>query len=519
MLPENASNKNVRWESTNTGVATVNNGKVTAVKAGSAAIKVITEDGNKTAECSVTVNAKVYPVTSVSLDKTSLTLTEGDASQLTATVLPENASNKRVKWSSDNSGVASVDQNGFVSGVSHGTTTIKVKTEDDGKMAECSVTVESKIIHVTSVSLSQTSVTRTEGFIAILRALIEPENATNKNVYWSSLDESIATVNQDGMVSAISPGTTSIRVTTEDGGKIADCVFTVNPKTYPVTSVSLNQSSMTLTEGDTSRLIATVCPDNATNKTLNWTSSDTAVATVVDGLVVAIKQGTAIITATSNDDNRFSASCSLLVREPFEFGAVDLGLPSGLKWANANVGAESIEESGDYYAWGEIETKADYSWDTYKWAKGYYNYLTKYCPATYQHWWENNGTADCKTVLDLDDDVARVKLGGGWRIPTYKEWQELKTQCTWVGATVNGVKGKKVIGPNGNSIFLPAAGRRLDKGLYLVGEYFWTGCYWSSTLHVLGPDHAEAIEFSISGQPSFDYVSREYGQSIRAVTY
>lgn len=151
--------------------------------------------------------------------------------------------------------------------------------------------------------------------------------------------------------------------------------------------------------------------------------------------------------------------------------AVDLGLPSRLKWATCNVGASSPEEYGGYYAWGEIEEKNDYSWSTYKWCNGSQYTLTKYCMDS------NYGTVDNKTVLDPEDDVAHVKWGGTWRMPTYAELDELLNYCTWTWTTQNGVNGYKVTGYNGNSIFLPAAGCRYEAEVYDRGRL---GGYWSS---------------------------------------
>ena len=152
---------------------------------------------------------------------------------------------------------------------------------------------------------------------------------------------------------------------------------------------------------------------------------------------------------------------------------VDLGLPSGLKWATCNVGASKPEEFGGYYAWGEIEEKAHYDSHTYKWCKGNDNMLTKYCDDILY------GTCVDKTVLDPEDDVAHVKWSGSWRMPTEAEQDELCTNCIWTWIIQNGVKGYKVTGPNGNSIFLPVAGCRSGTGLNCSGSY---GCYWSKSL-------------------------------------
>ena len=132
-----------------------------------------------------------------------------------------------------------------------------------------------------------------------------------------------------------------------------------------------------------------------------------------------------------------------------QYEAVDLGLPSGIKWATCNVGATKPEEFGGYYAWGETEEKDDYSWGTYKWCNGSSTTMTKYCIDS------SYGTVDNKTVLDLEDDVAHVKWGGSWRMPTRAEQEELRNNCTWTWTTQNAVNGYKVTSKtNGNSIFL-----------------------------------------------------------------
>ena len=147
---------------------------------------------------------------------------------------------------------------------------------------------------------------------------------------------------------------------------------------------------------------------------------------------------------------------------------VDLGLPSGIKWATCNVGANSPEEYGDYFAWGETQPKSTYNWSTYKYCNGTYDSLTKYCTnlgvldVPY-------GTIDNKVTLELEDDAAYVNWGGNWRMPTIKELDELKntSNCTWTWSTQNGVNGYKVTSKkNGNSIFLPAASKNNDYGYY-----------------------------------------------------
>ena len=316
VLPENASNKNVSWTSSDEKVATVSAaGEVTAVAPGKATIIVTTEDGAKTAKCEVTVNKKIYPVESVSLDKTSLELTEGDKAALTATVLPENASNKNVAWSSSDEKVATVSANGEVTAVAPGKAAITVTTEDGAKTAKCEVTVNKKIYPVESVSLDKTSLELTEGDKATLTATVLPDNATNKNVSWSSSDEKVATVSTTGEVTAVAPGKAAITVTTEDGAKTAKCEVTVNKRIYPVESVSLDKTSLELTEGDKTTLTATVLPENASNKNVAWTSSDEKVATVsANGEVTAVAPGKAAITVTTEDGVK-TAKCEVTVNK------------------------------------------------------------------------------------------------------------------------------------------------------------------------------------------------------------
>ena len=187
---------------------------------------------------------------------------------------------------------------------------------------------------------------------------------------------------------------------------------------------------------------------------------------------------------------------------------VDLGLPSGLKWATCNVGANTPEEYGDYYAWGEVETKSEYSWDTYKWCEGYYSTMTKYCTCC------SYGKVDNKTVLEPEDDVVHVKWGGSWRMPTKAEILELREKCTWKWTTQNGVNGYRVTGPNGNSIFLPAAGYRNGAGFNYRHYY---GFYWSSSLSDIYDYNAYYWFLHVSNYRLL-YNCRFCGLSVRPVT-
>jgi len=233
ITPSNATNKNVAWSSSDSAVATVStSGVVTGKSAGKATITVTTEDGGKKAACEVTVTASTgtnVPVTGVSLNKSSTTITVGDKETLTPTIMPGNATNQNVAWESENASVAHVSANGTVTGLSAGTAIIIVTTEDGGKTASCTVTVSASTVAVTGVSLNKTSVSFPVGNTDTLVPTITPSNATNKAVSWSSSDTAVATVSNSGTVTGLSAGTATITVETVDGNYTATADFSVTP--------------------------------------------------------------------------------------------------------------------------------------------------------------------------------------------------------------------------------------------------------------------------------------------------
>ena len=278
----------------------------------------------------------------------------------------------------------------------------------------------------------------------------------------------------------------------------------------PVSAITLDKSSIELLIGDSAQLTTTISPSNATAPEVRCVSGDETIVSVDEtGNITAVAVGTTTVTAYVS--NGLSASCVVTVKEKptingYEY--VDLGLPSGLKWASMNVGATKPEEYGDYFAWGETEPKTNYSWSTYKWYNGSYNTQTKYNTKS------SYGTVDNKTALDPEDDAAHVNWGGSWRMPTDAEWTELRTKCTWTWTTQNGVNGRLVTGPNGKSIFLPAAGGQGGPdgtNLYNAGS---DGLFRSSSLNY--PYSAWGVCFNSGGvYRSNDY--RYYGQSVRPV--
>ena len=294
-----------------------------------------------------------------------------------------------------------------------------------------------------------------------------------------------------------------------------------------VESVSLEKTDLVFNVGETVTLSASVLPSNAANKAVTWSSSNESIATVSSkGVVTGLSLGSAVITVTTVDGGK-AATCNVTVTDsssPYVSipDAVDLGLPSGIKWASFNLGAQKPEGHGDYYAWGEIEPyydvlnpstwiegkKSGYAWSSYKWCMGSGYSLTKYCTDSSNGY---NGFSDGKTILELEDDAAHMILGGKWRMPTWDEFIELQEECTWDQTSVNGVDGCRVTGPNGNSIFLPKAGKYSEKTLYWSN---WRGEYWSSILS--SSTGAMTLEIDSEGYSKHAYY-RYCGHSVRPV--
>jgi endo-1,4-beta-xylanase len=260
------------------------------------------------------------PVTGISLTKSSLTLAVGDSEKLEYTITPADATNKKVSWSSDKSDVVSVGADGTVTAHKTGEAIITVTTEDGGKTASVTVNVVTSV-PVTGITLNKSSVTLAVGDLEKLEYTITPSNATNKKVSWSSDKSDVVSVGADGTVTAHKTGEAEITVTTEDGGKTASVTVTV-VTSVPVTGITLNKSSVTLTIHSSEKVNFTITPANATNKNVTWTSSNTSVATVAsDGTVTAVgfssgggnqfkngpATGTATITATTVNGGKTAA--------------------------------------------------------------------------------------------------------------------------------------------------------------------------------------------------------------------
>lgn len=242
VMPENATDKSVVWESGNESAATVSQeGLVTAVGEGKATITVKTNDGGFSASCEVTVNKKVIAVTGVKLSAASMTLREGERGTLTATVEPANATNKNVEWWTSDLDVVSVTSapggsTGYVEARKAGKATVTVKTEDGEFSASCEITVEKKEVPVTGITIEPSSLKLPVGDTYSLIPHVQPSDATNQDIKWLSTNESVASVNAEGKVTAVSAGNAEIRAMLE--GKFATCPVEVDNVTMTMKKTS-----------------------------------------------------------------------------------------------------------------------------------------------------------------------------------------------------------------------------------------------------------------------------------------
>ena len=259
--------------------------------------------------------AEVY-VTNIFLNNSTATLSPGSTQQLTATVIPSNASNKNVTWSSSNSSVATVSSNGKVTAVAIGEADITATAADgSGVKGVCHVTVVNAEVKVTGITLSQTAATLNPSNTLQLTATVSPSNASNKSVVWSSSNSNVATVSSNGKVTAVAIGEADITATAADGSGVKGvCHVTVVDAEVKVTGISLSQSTGTLNPGKTLQLTAYVNPSNASNKSVAWNSSNSSVATVSqNGLVTAVAAGEADITVTATDGSGVKNTCHVTV--------------------------------------------------------------------------------------------------------------------------------------------------------------------------------------------------------------
>ena len=429
-------------------------------------------------------NDAVEPIGLV-LSESVLEMIKGNTYSLTATVTPSNASLRMVQWSSTDPSVISVN-NGMLKALNVGE--CDIISTCLGLQAVCHVTVIETAVQIT---LDMHEARLLPNHSLIITPTLNPPLETSLEVVVSNHEVAAARL-MNGVVQVVglTEGSTMIVVSSTDGKAIPDsCVVTVYTE-----------------HGD-------VNCDGYVN------ISD--ITNLIDYLLSDNPGGLSVDNADTNSDGNVNISDVTTLIDyllsghwPYSYYDdywVDLGLPSGTLWATMNIGASSPEDYGDYFAWGETKPKDVYGKGNYKWYKSDANGsgYTKYCRRTYFGY---NGFADNKMTLDFEDDAAYVNWGPQWRMPTQGQQQELIENCTWTWTTINGVNGQLATGPNGNSIFLPAA------GLYGWGLDGWDGQYFSCNLYALYDYYACHMFFSSGGAGWVGYqYTRENGFTVRAV--
>ena len=277
--------------------------------------KVVDKDGNTAENVVIGTGGGGGAVTGITLSQHELTLVKGATATLTATVIPADAPNKNFSWKSDNEAIAKV-ANGVVTAVSKGETIIRVTTEEGNKTDECKVIVkeENDPVAVTGVKLAFTALTQKIGTSFTLVATIEPANATNKTVTWSSSNSTVASVTNMGVVQAKAAGTADITVTTADGGHTATCSFTVTAEDVPLTGLKVTPAETHIKVGQAGTLNVKYEPVTATHKEVTWETSDAAIVTVdQNGNIKGVAVGEAVITVKSKQDETIKSTSKVIV--------------------------------------------------------------------------------------------------------------------------------------------------------------------------------------------------------------
>lgn len=316
VMPQDASDKEVSWEVDDPQVLSVGQGgKVQALSPGEAAVTIRAGGGKFSSTCSFRVEKRIVQVRGVELERTSLTLQEGDRVTLEARVLPPEAEEKTLFWMSDNPQVARVDKEGQVTAISPGLAVVTATTARGWFSAACLFTVEKRVVPVTGVELDRDSCSLREGEIMRLEARVLPREASDQSLYWTSDNPRVARVDDRGQVEALSPGPASIKVAAGRGEFSAACRIKVEQRVIPVTGIGLDRHGLTLVEGDEARLEARLTPPGATPREIVWEVDNRQVAWVgEEGSVRALTPGEARVTAKAGNKD-ISTSCTIFVKK------------------------------------------------------------------------------------------------------------------------------------------------------------------------------------------------------------
>lgn len=351
--PEGAINKTIIWSSSDETIATVDQtGKVTTLAPGEVVITATSQDSGVVDRCTVVVTE---PVTGISLNITEAAIYKGEKVVIIPNITPVDADNKKVTYLSSDPGVASVDTNGIVTGISGGSAIILVTTEERGLVASCKITVYE---FVTSVKIEDEFKYMNYGATRRLTAVVTPETATNKGINWSSSNEKVMTVDSRGKITAVGYGTVEIMATAADGSGVYDSIIVTVVK--PVTSITVSPSSVTLLEGASQDIKATVTPSDATFPEIDWSSSDETIATVDhNGTITGVKSGICYVYATSTDGNNIVGRVKVTIKPAVPATGVVINssqvvlLPGDTRTLTARL---KPSKSTDGYSWISSDT-------------------------------------------------------------------------------------------------------------------------------------------------------------------
>ena len=310
--PSNVSNKTVYWYTSDSSIATVNEGTIYAKREGEAIITAISGNRQKIAKCKVIVSKPEVPLTGIKLKEENVTVEIGKTGYIGAIYNPSDASDKVLYWSSSDESVAKVNE-GVITAIGEGKAILTATARAGGKTASCTVTVENpNFVHIDEIKMKTEELNLNKGENGWVGVTYSPSNASNKVLTWKSSNEEVVTV-REGNVKAVGEGKAVLTATSEDGGKTTSCIVTVvDPKFVHIDEIKMKTEELNLNKGENGWVGVTYSPSNASNKVLTWKSSNEEVVTVREGNVKAVGEGTAILTATSEDGGK-TASCKVIV--------------------------------------------------------------------------------------------------------------------------------------------------------------------------------------------------------------
>ena len=322
----NVLDKNIVWSSKDTKVATVDgNGKVTAMNPGTTVVTA-TYSNNISSSCTVTVNKKQVAVTKITLNTSKIILENGGNALLKASVSPNDATNKEVKWFSSTPSVVTVDDKGNIKAVGVGNAIITVSSiSNPSVVANCNISVKAKGVAVTGLTISTSSKSLYIGDSINLSVIVSPSNATNRVVSWTSSNTKVASVSSSGRVVAKSVGSAIITVKSNSNPtKVVTCTITVKQKVIKVKKLSLKKSSLSLLNGKSSNISYSISPNNATSKAVKWKSSDTSVIKVdSNGKIKAVGLGKAYVSVISKQSSSIKDKCLITVESAYKKKFID----------------------------------------------------------------------------------------------------------------------------------------------------------------------------------------------------